>query len=321
MKNSHPFLRLQAGQQANLPEGSRFPEAGHLWSQPEIDALILAQASRRPLLVRGEAGCGKSQVARAAARALGGTEPLVEVIHPRFEALDLLYRFDTLARLADAQVGKLDSRNRKYVRRGRLWEAYEQSSAGPGQPVLLIDEIDKADADIPNALLEVLGNRSFTVAPLNNRAIQGHPERFPLIIITTNEERELPPAFIRRCVVLNLNPPDADAEFIGWLVERGRVHGHLRIEDSSREQAARQVLADRKVAITNGYPRVGLSEYIDLLTALHELTHEEREAVVRAAAQITWLQRLSVYALVKSAEQTQGREPLPPPAGGAEAAG
>ena len=174
MKHAHPFLTLEAGQTDTLPEGSRFPAAGHLWSQPEIDALILAQACRRPLLVRGEAGCGKSQVARAAAQALGGTEPLVEVIHPRFEALDLLYRFDTLARLADAQVSRLDAGNRKYVRRGRLWEAYERSGADEAQPVLLIDEIDKADADIPNALLEVLGNRSFTVPPLNNLAIQGN---------------------------------------------------------------------------------------------------------------------------------------------------
>jgi len=323
MKPDHPFLNLRAGQRATLAEGGRFPAAGHLWSQPEIDALILAQACRRPLLVRGEAGCGKSQVARAAAQALGGTEPLVEVIHPRFEALDLLYRFDTLARLADAQVGRLDAYNTAYVHPGRLWEAYEQSTqsgAGAAQPVLLIDEIDKADADIPNALLEVLGNRSFTVPPLNNRAIQGDPERFPLIVITTNEERELPPAFIRRCVVLNLNPPDAEVEFIGWLVERGRVHGHLRIEDSSREQAARQVLADRKAAIANGYPRVGLSEYIDLLTALHELTHEELDASARADAQIGWLQRLGVYALVKGADQLQRRAPEAPPAEGAEVA-
>ncbi|MBM4201033.1 MAG: MoxR family ATPase [Gammaproteobacteria bacterium] len=330
MKPVHPFLKLEAGQRASLAEGSRFPAAGHLWSQPEIDALILAQACRRPLLVRGEAGCGKSQVARAAAQALGGTEPLVEVIHPRFEALDLLYRFDTLARLADAQIGKLDSSNRKYVRRGRLWEAYEQSTlsgAGAAQPVLLIDEIDKADADIPNALLEVLGNRSFTVSPLNNRAIQGHPERFPLIVITTNEERELPPAFIRRCVVLNLKPPEtdgkpeADRKFMDWLVKRGQVHEHLQIESVSRQEAAKLVLADRKEAIANGYPRVGLSEYIDLLTALHELTHEESDADARAAAQIDWLRRLSAYALMKSADQTQFSEPESPPGGEAQAAG
>ena len=320
MKHDHPFLSLQAGQQETLPEGRRFPAAAHLWSQPEIDALILAQACRRPLLVRGEAGCGKSQIARAAARVLGGTEPLVEVIHPRFEALDLLYRFDTLARLADAQVGKLDSSNRKYVRRGRLWEAYEHSNAGPAQPVLLIDEIDKADADIPNALLEVLGNRSFTVPPLNNRAIQAHTARFPLIVITTNEERELPPAFIRRCVVLNLKPPEADGKFMDWLVKRGQVHEHLQIESISREEAARQVLADRKVAIVNGYPKVGLSEYIDLLTALHELTREESDADTRAAAQIDWLRRLSAYALMKSADQTQFRDPESPPGGEAQAA-
>lgn len=304
----NPFLGLRAGTDRQLAEGDRFPQAGHLWSQPEIDALILSFAARRPLLVRGEAGSGKSQIARAAAAAMGRGQPLVEVIHPRFEALDLLYRLDAVERLADAQDHRLDPSNRKYVKQGRLWEAFERMREGPDLPVLLIDEIDKADADVPNALLDVLGNRSFEVPPLNETVrAEG---RLPLIILTTNEERELPAAFVRRCAVLNVNPPGEDPDFVGWLKARGRVHRHLDITEAARDLAAWQVLEDRKAALAAGYPSVGLAEYIDLLTALDELTRgvpPDR----RGAEQLAWLTRLGAYALVKNADQRQDRPPVP----------
>jgi MoxR-like ATPase len=316
---ANPFLDLKHGDQTGLAAGSRFTPAGHLWSQREIDALILAAAARRPLLVRGEAGSGKSQIARAAAQLLNAGEPLVEVIHPRFEALDLLYRFDAVARLADAQAGKLERRQReKYVQKGALWQAFEQARAGQA-PVLLIDEIDKADADIPNALLDVLGNRSFSVPHLGGRIVQAADGQPPLIVITTNEERELPPAFVRRCVVLNLNPPDGGTGFTDWLVERSRVHQHLRIAETSgdgssdvRRRAADQVWADRQVAARNGFAKPGLAEYIDLLTALHELTGTIEDPEALASEQIQWLDRLSAYALVKNPEQDQGRKPAAP---------
>lgn len=216
MSPQNPFVALRSDTELALAESDRFARAGHLWSRPEIDALILAQAARRPLLVRGEAGSGKSQIARAAAQVLGSAEPLCEVIHSRFEALDLLYHVDVVERLADAQIaGQLDATNEKYVKRGRLWEAMDQAREGWGSPVLLIDEIDKADADVPNALLDVLGNRSFTVPPLAHLPpVRAEGGRLPLIIITTNEERELPAAFVRRCVVLNLNPPGGDKGFV-----------------------------------------------------------------------------------------------------------
>lgn len=304
-----PFLNLVEKSAVELASSDRFPAAGHYWSQPEIDALIFAFAARRPLLVRGEAGSGKSQIARAAARHLNGGEPLVEVIHPRFEALDLLYRVDVVERLADAQIQQLDKTNRKYVKPGRLWLALHDLQNKTQTPVLLIDEIDKADADLPNALLDVLGNRSFEVPPLADLTVRAPDRRWPLIVITTNEERELPPAFIRRCAVLNLNPPKADGAFKDWLIERGRVHRHLAISDAARLLAAEQVLADRQVAESAGYPKVGLAEYIDLLTALHELTEAIADLQQRRQSQIDWLQRLGAYALVKHAEQDQGRAP------------
>jgi MoxR-like ATPase len=306
----NPFVRLAVEKPLGLDASDRYPAAGHLWSQSEIDALILAWAARRPLLVRGEAGSGKSQIARAAAEVLG-SQPLVEVIHPRFEALDLLYRVDSVGRLADAHLQRLDESNEKYVKRGRLWEAFARGEAAGAAPVLLVDEIDKADADVPNALLEVLGNRSFTVPPLNDRVVRAEAGRLPLVVITTNEERELPPAFVRRCVVLNLNPPKDQAAFVKWLIDRGSVHHHLDVADTARRHAAGQVFDDRQAAVAAGYPPVGLAEYIDLLTALDELTRDSL-GPERSARQLAWLQRLSVYALVKNADQPQDRPPKAP---------
>lgn len=315
---ANPFVNIPIDRPLALPSTDQFSEAGHQWSRPEQDALILAYAARRPLLVRGEAGCGKSQIARAAARALGGAQPLVEVIHPRFEALDLLWRLDAVERLADAQLNALDVTNRKYVKKGRLWEAIEQAASTGRRTVLLIDEIDKADADLPNSLLGVLGNRSFAVSPLGNEIVRAHAELFPLIVVTTNEERELPAAFVRRCVVLNLSPPNEDAEFTSWLVERGRVHEHLTIEDAVRERAAQQVLADRRASVAEGYPPVGLAEYIDLLSALHELTVAVPQGE-KLSAQSHWLDRLSAYALIKHAGQSQIRPAIGSPSDGEKA--
>ena len=313
MNNTNPFIDLSVKIPTVLNQGDRFPAAGHYWSQPEKDALIFALAARRPLLVRGEAGSGKSQIARAAACHLNSSELLVEVIHPRFEALDLLYRVDVVERLADAQIKELDKTNRKYVKPGRLWQALKlMNKSQDCIPVLLIDEIDKADADLPNALLDVLGNRSFDVPPLDNCTIHAPGQRWPLIIITTNEERELPSAFIRRCAVLNLNPPKADKPFVDWLIQRGRVHRHLTIDDTARQTAAEQVLDDRKAAEHAGYPKVGLAEYIDLLTALHELTQAITDGENRRQSQLGWLKQLSAYALVKHAEQDQARSPVTP---------
>lgn len=311
MNNTNPFIDLTAKTTATLAQGDRFPAAGHYWEQSEIDALIFAYSARRPLLVRGEAGSGKSQIARAAAAHLKCGEPLIEVIHPRFEALDLLYRVDVVERLADAQINQLDRTHRKYVKPGCLWQALYHMNNPDTIPVLLIDEIDKADADLPNALLDVLGNRSFNVPPLGNCTIHASDHRWPLIIITTNEERELPPAFIRRCAVLNLNPPtDNDNLFIEWLIERGRVHSHLNIADEARCTAAKQVLEDRNQAAKHGYPKVGLAEYIDLLTALHELTANIADETQRKEKQIEWLRKLSAYGLVKHHNQDQNRTPV-----------
>lgn len=321
----NPFSKLATNEVTSLEGCDHFEAADHHWSQSELDALTLAFAARRPLLVRGEPGSGKSQLARAAAAVLGSGSPIVEVIHPRFEASDLLYRFDAIARLSDAQLrgadgqsAALDPTNRKYVTQGALWRSFEHARGGAVRPVLLIDEIDKADADLPNSLLDVLGNRSFDVPMLQAQNLAGAgdarslrveaPDVMPLIVITTNEERELPAAFVRRCVVLNVSPPKNDAELSGWLLERVLAHRNLRDHLSVPvvERAIAQVLADRYEASRQGYPRVGLAELVDLLSALREIT-EGVPSDQRESAQQHWLDRLGAYALVKHAGQDQRR--------------
>ncbi|MFO1496022.1 MAG: AAA family ATPase [Lysobacterales bacterium] len=194
----------------------------------------------------------------------------------------------------------------RFVKPGALWKAIRQSIKDVHdrwpRAVVLIDEIDKADADVPNALLEVLGNRSFT--PPGFETVECS-QNSPLIIITTNEDRELPPAFLRRCQVLNLDPPqEADeAAFCAWMEHRARAHPRIAAldQDDLLRRAARQVWADRETAREKDLGLVGLAEYLDLLHALAELSQCD------APQAGTMLDELSRYALVKHRELPQQR--------------
>lgn len=290
----------------------------HQWSEAEIDALTLAYAAGRPLLVRGEPGTGKTQLARAAAEFLGWRLHQ-ETIHPRIEPHELQYRFDAVKRLADAQAKEVSLDEHRYWRPGVLWKACGWDSAlaylpdtesllEPKGHVVLIDEIDKADSDLPNSLLEVLAQRSFRIEALNLE-ISGSPDSKPLIIITTNEERELPAAFLRRCIVLSLA---AEGDYKEWLVSRGRSHfGMLtgvkgremaRVEDAVLHAAAAQLVADRDAIASLNLSKPGLAEYLDLLYALDTLfDHMKADPGTRTAAQLKWLDRLSAYGYLKHA--------------------
>jgi MoxR-like ATPase len=325
------FQALTHGETVELDRPEDGDRAVHQWSRSEIDALILAQAAQRPLLVRGEPGTGKTQLARAVAQHLGW-RLLPETIHPRFEAQDLIYRFDAVRRLADAHrdQGLADAAN--YWEPGPLWRAYGWASASlygscRGQPapaghVILIDEIDKADSDLPNSLLEVLGQRSFSIPALQLKVGLDVTQR-PLVLITTNEERELPPAFMRRCVVLNL-APDPTQTYRDWLVQRGQAHFSPnqaphgpRLQAEVITAAADQLMADRNAAVEAGLQPPGPAEFLDLLYALHRLAPGD------AVAQQGWMRRLSAFAFIKHGavegqpQLSQTRAPLPasdPPA-------
>ncbi len=303
-----------------LPRQGSWPKSVHRFDPRSGNAVNAALAARRPLLIRGNPGTGKSQLARAAAHFLGRMF-VAQVVHARAESQDLLYHFDAVGRLGEAQAlgtGCHDPKiieeklnPRRYLAPGALWWVFDWESAleqsnftsfkhqVPEQPtgwnpgkgsVLLIDEIDKADADLPNGLLETLGNGGFSVPSLD-KPVRVQDELLPpLVIITTNEERELPDAFVRRCLVLHLHLPDESPAYRDKseqekgeavkeeLISRGRDH-FPAMEKTVLKEAADQLWKDRAEARLQGITPPGQAEYLDLLRALDELADNEQSRI------------------------------------------
>ncbi len=168
-----------------------------------IMAVNAAVTLQRPLLVKGEPGTGKTELARQVATALN--MPIIEWhVKSTTKAQQGLYDYDAVSRLRDSQLG--DARVNdvaNYIRKGKLWQAFEASS----RVVLLIDEIDKADIEFPNDLLQELDRMEFHVYDTGQTIAARHR---PVVIITSNNEKELPDAFLRRCFFHFIKFPDAD---------------------------------------------------------------------------------------------------------------
>jgi MoxR-like ATPase len=166
-------------------------------------AINAAMTLERPLLVKGEPGTGKTVLAIEVAKAIGA--PLIEWhIKSTTKAQQGLYEYDAVSRLRDSQLGDprvSDIAN--YIKRGKLWEAFVHGE----RPVLLIDEIDKADIEFPNDLLRELDRMEFYVYETGETI---RAEQRPIVIITSNNEKELPDAFLRRCFFHYIRFPDDD---------------------------------------------------------------------------------------------------------------
>jgi MoxR-like ATPase len=168
-----------------------------------IVAVNAAVRLERPLLVKGEPGTGKTELARQVSAALG--LPMLEwAVKSTTKAQQGLYEYDAVSRLRDSQLGDARVNEvRNYIRKGKLWQAFEAEA----KVVLLIDEIDKADIEFPNDLLQELDRMEFHVYETGETIRAAHR---PIVIITSNNEKELPDAFLRRCFFHYIRFPDAE---------------------------------------------------------------------------------------------------------------
>ncbi len=181
---------------------------GYIADEALADAVNTAICVGQPLLVTGEAGCGKTTLAGAVAHKLGLGPPLRFFTRSTSRAQDLLYTFDAVRRFHDIQA-RQDERARdpmSYIQWGPLGRAIVEDA----KRVVLIDEIDKAPRDFPNDLLRELDKMEFEVPELDGEARHKRAKRRPIVIITSNVERQLPAPFLRRCVFHEIAFPDGD---------------------------------------------------------------------------------------------------------------
>ncbi len=249
-------------------EGMSSSKNNYLPSKELIEAVNLAIRLERPLLIKGEPGCGKTSVARVVADELD--LPYEEWnIKSTSRARDGLYFYDNIARLRDAQLAARDTSTgvpetkRQYVRLGPLGRAFESHKLS----VVLIDEIDKADIDFPNDLLLELDRSTFEITETGERVDARHK---PIVFITSNEERDLPDAFLRRCLfhyiqfpskdrlieIINAHYPQSDAQIVTEIVAR-----FYKLREDQEEQQKAAGVARKKVST---------SELIDWFRILRE---------------------------------------------------
>lgn len=298
--------------QVDIPDRSD----GVVYVMPEELGLAIdvALSAGRPLLLRGRPGSGKSSLAPYLAKQRNWRFYSF-VVTSQTRARDLLWSFDGVRRLADAQASRHLADPDSYVSPGPLWwslaprSAAEQAAGArprdagavheadgpdvrepldpanhgrsPDHAVLLIDEIDKADPDVPNGLLAPLAAHEFTVAESGRRVRleadarrdRHDPFQRNLVIITTNEERELPHAFLRRCVVAELSPPGTPEELVA--IARAHLASRLGTVEPEDVQLAKEI-ADELVDVRAAAERDGLrepstAEYLDALWACRAL--------------------------------------------------
>jgi MoxR-like ATPase len=257
-------------------------------------AVNVALCTHRPLLICGPSGCGKSSLAPFVARTMNWNY-FEQAVTSRTQARDLQWSFDAVKRLRDAHANELRA-TAAYVEPGALWWAFNPDSArrrgiegklprgvreacpmgvirGRDHPsVVLLDEIDKADPDVPNDLLVVLGSQQIAVTESQCLVT---PQQRPLVVITSNNERSLPRAFLRRCVVHSMK-----AHTAAELVEIGMVHfGEVDERKALYTRLAEKVVELAEAAGSDSDPSPSTAEYLDAVLACIELGVEPGDSL------------------------------------------
>ncbi len=237
-----------------MSEFFRFKGTDTYLTNDAIEAAVnAALALERPLLIRGEPGTGKTLLAEAVAEALG-TELLHWPVKSTTRAQDGLYVYDTVQRLYDSRFGEGDVRDiRRYIKMGALGRAFSSSR----RVVVLIDEIDKADLEFPNDLLHELDRMRFVVSETGDEVVA--KER-PVVILTSNNEKELPDAFLRRCVFHFIDFPEPE------LMKRIVAVHHPTLERELVDQAVIAFYRLRELPKLRKRPST--SELIDWISVL-----------------------------------------------------
>lgn len=316
-----PKVADKSADEAMLYAGDRRDGSIYVYNEDIILAVNVALTTKRPLLIRGPSGSGKSSLARNIARFFKWRY-YEDVISSRTQALDLQWGFDTLRRLSDAQADIGVKADVHYIQPGVLWWAFDRDSArrrglstedisrvvkkvemkgfhavDPNQgeeherAVVLLDEIDKADPDTPNNLLVPLGSLQFYVPEAKAEV---KTTQAPLVIITSNDERELSSAFLRRCIMLNLEAPSR-----ARLIEIARAHFGEKHLDLYKQVAIRMTgrKKGRDAINSEGNPTPSAAEFLDTVRACIKL------GVIPKGTDKTW-KALSKATLWKPRETT-----------------
>lgn len=278
--------------------GDRRPNTKYDVSSDVELAVNIALSTGRPLLLLGPPGSGKTSLGFAVAERLEW-DVYDTVVTSRTRAQDLLWTFDNVQRLSDALSKDRDTTSdQEYAQPGVLWWALDpqRASALGKMPkekltktfsagaVVIIDEIDKADPSVPNDLLRPLGDLEFDLVELEGKRVTRQRQRPPLVFVTSNGERTLPSAFIRRCVVVELP---------GYDRQRLLVIGGLHLPASTLEERTAVLDALEKLAPKDAHdlPAIGTAEYLDLLRASSELEVRPDHASWPALAAFTLVKR------------------------------